>query len=72
MTCPILNLEIGFEDLNVHEFALRGRGTVGSGEVESKIAVVGENKALHLDQHVGNSSPIVSSRGGKAEISTRP
>ena len=69
---PVLDLKIGFEDLNVHEFALRRSRTFGTGKVESKITVVSENKALHLGQHVENSSPIVSRRAGKAEISTRP
>ena len=72
MTCPVLNLEIGFKDLNVHEFTLRRSRTFGTGKVESKIPVMSLNEAFHLNQHVGNSPRTVSRRAGTPRISARP
>jgi hypothetical protein len=51
VTRSILNLDVGFQNLNVHKLSLCGTGTVGTGKIQGKIAVVSQNEAVHLKQH---------------------
>jgi hypothetical protein len=53
VTGAVLDFEVGFEDLNVDEFALHGIGTFGAGTVECEITVMSQNETIHLVQHGG-------------------
>ena len=52
VTGTALDFEIGFEDFDVHEFALHGIVTLGACAVESEIAVMSEDEAVQLLLHL--------------------